>query len=212
MAGPEKREIKGRFFLSFLLIVCLPGVLSEASGKVYYGTEEGAGVHVSVPLGNERVRVRRVIDGDTIELENGEHVRYIGIDTPEERRREGKGWRFDPEPYAVLAAEENRKLVAGKAVRLEFDEEKQDRFGRELAYVYVPIGLFGDARYDGEVRLDSHEIFVNAFLVQRGLARPLTIPPNTRYASRFEKLARDAERQGLGLFGPNKKEIHARER
>ena len=172
-----------------------------ASGKFHYGSGEGAGLQLSIPLekGN-RARVRHVIDGDTLELENGEKVRYIGIDTPEERRRVGKEWVYDPEPFSEEAVQENRTLVEGKKVRLEFDVQQRDKFGRLLAYVYVPIGFFGDARYDGEVRLDSHEIFVNAYLVQKGLARPLPIPPNTRYAQRFEKLTQEARRQGFGLW------------
>ena len=171
-----------------------------ARGKFYYGTEEGGGAQISFPLGKEAFRVRNVIDGDTIELANGEKVRYLGIDTPEARHRAGGRWVYDPEPYAEEATKANRSLVQGKRVRLEFDQKKRDRFGRLLAYVYVRLGLLGDARYDGEVILESHEIFVNAYLVQKGLARPLSILPNTRYAARFEKLLLQAQRERLGLW------------
>ena len=172
-----------------------------ARGKFYYGSGEGGGVAVSLPLGREsEFHVRHVIDGDTIELDNGEKVRYIGIDAPEERHRLGNEWVYDPEPYAEEAARENRKLVEGKKVRLEYDEEKRDKYGRLLAYVYVRIRFFGNARYDGEVILDSHEIFVNAYLIQKGFAKPLLIPPNIRYADRFKKLALKAQKQGVGLY------------
>ena len=186
-------------FTLFLLLSWTAGS-AVASGKFYYGTGEGGGVSVSLPPGKEEFRVRHVTDGDTLELENGEKVRYIGIDTPEERHRVGEKWVYDPEPFAEEATRENRRLVGGKKVRLEFDREKKDKFGRLLAYVYVRIGLLGNASYDGEVLLDSHEIFVNAYLVQKGLARPLKIPPNTRYADRFEHLALKAKQKGLGLY------------
>jgi len=185
-------------FLSlFIASFVIPAL---AGGKFYYGTDEGAAVQVSLPLGEERIRVQEVTDGDTIRLENGERVRYIGIDTPEERHRVGNDWVYDPEPFAVEATEENRRLVEGKKVRLEFDEQKRDRFGRLLAYVYAPIGLFGSAAYDGEVRLDSHEIFVNAHLLQQGLAKPLPIPPNMRYTRLFKRLAQKAKENHLGLW------------
>src|SRR5262245_15146104 len=62
-------------------------------------------------------RAARVIDGDTIQLDGGALVRYIGIDTPESRRRRGDRWISDPEPYAREATEANRRLVEGRALR-----------------------------------------------------------------------------------------------
>ena len=64
--------------------------------------------------------VTKVIDGDTIQLENGEKVRYIGINTPE-THHPTKGI----EPYGKEAEEVNKKLVEGKRVRLEFDVQKE---------------------------------------------------------------------------------------
>ena len=61
--------------------------------------------------------VRRVVDGDTIELMDGRLVRYIGIDAPEVRRREGERWVMDPEPFGLAATEANKRLVEGKWVR-----------------------------------------------------------------------------------------------
>ena len=198
--------MKENYCTLFLTLFLISTPLSHASGKFYYGTGEGAGVKVSLPLGEQNsFRVRHVVDGDTIELENGEKVRYIGIDAPEERKRVGEVWLYDPEPHALEAAQENRALVEGKKVRLEFDQEKRDRYGRLLAYVYAPIALFGNASYDGEVILDSHEIFVNAMLIQKGLARPLPIPPNVHYADRFHKLAMKAKKEKIGLWEERKK-------
>ena len=65
-----------------------------------------------------------------------------------------------------------------------FDAERRDRYGRLLAYVYrEPDGLF-----------------VNAKLVRRGYAQPLTIAPNVAHASEFRRLARSARRGGRGLW------------
>ncbi len=171
-----KLFIRGWLIVLFLLHSMAPAALS--GGKWYDRTEEEASL------------VRTVTDGDTIELENGEKVRYLGIDTPEMMRRVGTAWVYDPKPYAEEATRENRALVEGKKVRLEFDQVKRDRFGRLLAYVYVRMGALAE------------EIFVNAHLIRKGLAKPLSIPPNTRYAEHFEKLALQAEREGLGLWGP----------
>ena len=123
--------------------------------------------------------VRRVIDGDTVELADGRLVRYLGIDTPEVRRRIGDDWIVDPEPLARAAMEANRELVEGKAVRLEYDVQTHDRYGRTLAYVYVDDRM------------------VNEALLETGYAQVMTIPPNVRYAQRFRaavKAARNARR------------------
>lgn len=126
--------------------------------------------------------MRRVIDGDTIELADGRLVRYLGIDAPELRRRKGGRWVRAPEPFSEAAMAANQRLVEGRRVRLEFDATTQDRFGRLLAYVY------------------AGEVMVNAKLLQEGLARPLVIPPNEKYADSFLALAEEARRARRGLW------------
>ncbi len=126
--------------------------------------------------------VKHVIDGDTVELSNGTHLRYIGINTPEVRRRSGDRWIKDPEPYAEAATERNREWVEGKRVQLEFDVQSKDRYGRLLAYVYVS------------------EVMVNAELVREGFAQPMTIPPNVAHADLFKQLAREARETKRGLW------------
>ena len=125
--------------------------------------------------------VSRVVDGDTVEVRLGgseEDVRYIGVDTPETVK--------PGEPvqcFGKRASGFNHRLVEGERVRLVFDEERRDVYGRLLAYVYL-----GDR-------------FVNADLVRLGLARTLTIPPNDRFAGRFKRLEIAAARAGRGLWG-----------
>jgi len=121
--------------------------------------------------------VTRVIDGDTIELANGEKVRYIGVDTPELHHPQK-----EVEYYAREAYEANRRLVEGKRVRLELDVEERDRYGRILAYVYI----------DG--------LMVNEWLVANGYAHVATFPPNVKYAERFLQLEREARQAKIGLW------------
>ena len=121
--------------------------------------------------------VARIIDGDTIELSNGEKVRYIGIDTPELHHPQK-----EVECYAREAYEANCRMVEGKKVRLELDVEERDRYGRILAYVYVD------------------DLMVNEWLVANGYARVATFPPNVKYAERFLQLEREARQAKIGLW------------
>jgi micrococcal nuclease len=126
--------------------------------------------------------VKRAIDGDSIELVDGQRVRYIGIDTPEMRRRNGRQWVKDPEPYAVEATAANRLLVEGKTIRLEYDVQTHDKYGRLLAYVYV------------------EDRMINDVLLESGYATPMTVPPNVKYADRFRELSQQARQEQRGLW------------
>ncbi len=123
-----------------------------------------------------QLKVVKVIDGDTIVLSDGRTVRYIGIDTPE------RG-----EPFYEAAKNFNRKLVQGKAVELEFDIERYDRYGRVLAYVFVKDRT-------------GQRIFVNAEMVRNGFALIYTKPPNVKYADLFVRLQEKARENRQGLW------------
>jgi micrococcal nuclease len=133
-------------------------------------------------LRSDAARVVRVVDGDTVVVRTGgrdERVRYIGIDTPESVKP-----GTPVQCFAKAAAAANRRLVQGREVRIVGDAEARDRYGRTLAYVYRA----------------SDGLFVNAELVRRGYAKPLTIPPNVAHALELRKLAASARRAGLGLW------------
>jgi micrococcal nuclease len=120
--------------------------------------------------------VARVVDGDTVELESGERVRYLLVDTPEVS---GTSDCFGPE-----AREYNRELVEGKTVELDYDVECRDAYDRLLAYV----------------SLDGRDI--NALLVERGYACVLHIPPNgEERVDEFEALEDEARVGMVGLWG-----------
>ncbi len=116
-------------------------------------------------------KVRDVIDGDTVILDDGRKVRYLGINAPEHGQ-----------PYARDATNLNRRLVSGLSVRLEFDQIREDRHGRLLAYVHR----------DGKL--------VNGQLLAEGLAHVFSIPPNTRYAERFLQVQRNAKAAKKGSW------------
>jgi len=82
-------------------------------------------------------RVRWVNDGDTVVLNDGRKLRYLGINTPEIDYERQWG-----QPYAYVAKRFNHKLVDGKKIRLEFEQKKTDRYGRILAYVFLADGTF----------------------------------------------------------------------
>jgi len=127
--------------------------------------------------------VRRIIDGDTIQLTSGQMVRYLGIDAPEVRRREGTRWVMDPQPFSEAATEANRRMVQGQRIHLEYDARTRDRFGRLLAYVSVG------------------ETMVNEELLKEGYARRLVIPPEEKYTNRLRAAEDEARRERRGLWG-----------
>ena len=118
-------------------------------------------------------------------------MRLIGIDTPESRynsklERDSKRSRKDMDSIIKLGKEASsftKRLVEGKKVRLEFDVEKHDRYGRLLAYVYLEDGTF-----------------VNGKIVEEGYAQVMTIAPNVKYAQVFLKSEREARQKGRGLW------------
>ena len=137
---------------------------------------------------NEKIaRVRFVYDGDTILLSSGEKVRYLGIDAPE-LDPEGKRHEF----MALQARRFNINMVKGKLVRLEFDREKRDRYGRLLAYVYL---------------VETGQM-VNVLLLKNGLAHVLLKEPNLKYRRLFIKMQREAMKRKIGIWSrPFKNEV-----
>jgi endonuclease YncB( thermonuclease family) len=116
----EKPWLKRLFFILFIFawvifLTPLAGIAEERTAFVAY-----------------------VIDGDTIILQDGERVRYKGINAPEIPRKDDSG-----EPFGIEAKKRNEELVKQKKVKIIYDKEAQrDRFGRLLADVYLEDGSF----------------------------------------------------------------------
>jgi micrococcal nuclease len=124
---------------------------------------------------NAFVLVQKVVDGDTIVLADGRRVRYIGINAPELGGPE--------ERFGSKAKDFNRKLVDRGKVRLEFDRERHDQYGRILAYVFLP-----------------DDTFVNAELVKSGHAYCVFRRPNTKYDSLLLQLQGQAMARKAGMW------------
>lgn len=128
--------------------------------------------------------IKRVSDGDTVviqdELDNQYKIRFIGIDAPESRN---VGNRKQVQVFGSEAKNHLKKLLFNKKIRLEFDVQKIDRYGRTLAYVYLENG-----------------VFLNQYLVQKGYARMATFPPNIKYVELFRKSEEKARKNKLGMW------------
>jgi len=125
------------------------------------------------------VKVVRVIDGDTFEIEGGQRVRLIGIDTPESVHPDDeRNTEFGKE-----ASDYSKKLLEGKMVRLEKDVSETDRYGRLLRYAYM-----------------EDDTFVNELLVKEGYAKVSTYPPDVKYSDLFVEAERYARENNKGLW------------
>ncbi len=133
----------------------------------------------------EQAKVVRVIDGDTIELETGEKVRYIGVDTPETKHPNKPVQCFGRE-----AAQKNKELVEGKEILLEKDISETDRYGRLLRYIYLP-----------NPEATDEAIFVNEFLIEQGFAQVITYPPDVKYHPLLLQAQKQAQSEEKGLWG-----------
>ncbi len=132
--------------------------------------------------------VSRVTDGDTVritpEIDGVDRVRLIGVDTPETNPERG------PEPYGEDAARFTQRSLEDQKVSLEFDVEREDDYGRLLAYVYLPEGSM-----------------FNETLLREGYAQVATFPPNTRYLDRFEDAQEEAREARRGIWRLSEDEL-----
>lgn len=119
----------------------------------------------------KEVVVARVLDGDTIQTSAGEKIRYIGINAPE------KGEMLFEEALKL-----NESLTLNKTIRLEFDSQSLDRYGRILAYVF------------------SNDKLINLEMVRLGLATIQTIQPNVKYQDAIIAAQKEAREKCLGVW------------
>lgn len=153
-----------------------PARKAAVSGEVLNVVQDGM-VPTSTLREYEYAIVKRVIDGDTIELANGERVRYIGIEAPELIRPERS-----IECFAREAVAKNKELVEGVEVRLERDINDRDKYGRLLRYIW------------------TEEKMINLLLVEEGYASAAAFPPDVKYAGEFVVAERRARETNSGLW------------
>lgn len=121
-----------------------------------------------------RCVVERITDGDTIRCQGKRRVRLLLIDSPERQQT----------PFGQQAAAQLAKILPkGSSVRLEFDVERHDRYGRTLAYVYAPDG-----------RMANEE------MVRAGFATVLVYRPNVKHLERIRSAATTAQALRKGLW------------
>lgn len=166
-----------------VLLILSGFFIGRSSEDTFLSTSQSSILHSQQQARNSISRdglfkVARVIDGDTIELEDGERVRYIGIDTPE---------TVDPRKpvqcFGVEASKRNKELVEGKMVRLEKDITNKDKYQRLLRYVWVDDTL------------------INLALVEDGYAQSYSYPPDIKYQDHFVVAQRQAREAKVGLWG-----------
>lgn len=153
--------------------------------------------------------VKTVIDGDTIILADGIHVRYLGIDAPEiahsqevrgqESEVSDGGSGVGGECYGQEAKKINEDLVLGKKVRLEFEDNKYDRYGRTLAWVYLdPVSAGGP--FKGDPFLNS-EGMVNFRMIKQGASFYYWSPIPVDYTAELISAQEQARKERVGLWG-----------
>lgn len=125
----------------------------------------------------EEVYIARVIDGDTVKTEAGDSIRLLGVDTPEIDWENNKS-----EFYAEAARDFSSENLLEQNVNLEYDQEKEDHYGRTLAYVF----------HDGEN--------FNQKLLEKGYATLMIVEPNNKYQIEFSQTAAEARNSRLGIW------------
>lgn len=153
-----------------------PPVLGLVLALTMWGCSSSQGT----ASGYGQARITKVTDGDTLRvlyLGRGERVRLIGIDAPEVAWYGGRG-----ECYGVEAGLYARRRLSGRWVRLGFDADRRDRYGRLLAYVYLG------------------EELVNLTLVRLGYATAYPIAPNTTKGDSIDAAEAEARSARRGLW------------
>jgi micrococcal nuclease len=147
------------------------------------------------PRDQEADKVLQVVDGDTLKIAHQnriEKIRLIGIDTPESRvnpkaKKDAARNQEDVKKIISLGQEATRYVKSlvkpGDTIRIEFDRQIRDKYGRLLGYVYLPNGKM-----------------LNEEIVKAGYANLMTYPPNVKYEERFLKAYQEARGNNRGLW------------
>ena len=130
----------------------------------------------------DEYKVKRVVDGDTIELEEIGKVRLIGVDTPETKHPRKPVECFGPE-----ASKFTKKMMEGKVARIKYGKKKTGKYGRVLGYIYLLDGTF-----------------LNAEIIKQGYGKAYLKYP-FKYSQEFKEYEEVAQSHGKGLWTACKK-------
>ena len=169
-----------------VLLLCVPACVDS---KVYQWRDVQGSEHfsdrfnpaakiVNIKPGYGFYHVKKVYDGDTVELEDGRKIRFLGINAPEIQHKDKMAEAGGEEAKAWLI-----NKLQGTRVRLEFDVEKTDKYGRTLAYLFT-----------------EKKEHINVSLVKEGLASISIYPPNLLYVNELVAAGNKAEQDNLGVW------------
>lgn len=178
-----------------IAIIFLCGLaLGVSVGWLIWGRAEPkakpGGVDLSVVDGGI-YRVRTVVDGDTIALENGVHIRYNGVNAPEMGH-----FVKDRAPLAEEATARNVQLVEGKNVRVKLSRDPLDMYGRVCARVFV---------IEGDPAHPTRETEIGAVLLKEGLAKLMALGTTPEETRDLKKLEEEAKQAKVGMWGLEEK-------
>lgn len=154
---------------------------TDTAGRITYSdtpTPDAKPVHLH-PVPSPTLRqVTTVLDGDTIVLKGNQHIRLLGINTPETNTR-----HREAEAGGIVAKKWLQEKLTGVNVYLEYDQQKADHYNRSLAHIRTKNG--------------EH---INLILVEKGFAFVNLIPPNLRHADALISAQKKAEKNKLGIW------------
>lgn len=178
-----KRKLISIFWLGFLLSShsCFAGIYfwADEQGKKHYSDSQHPNStayqktqHISF------FPIKAVFDGDTVQLQDGRKIRLVGINTPEVAHRNNAAQEGGEAAKKWLT-----QMLIGKKVRLEFAQQKQDKYKRYLAHIFT-----------------ENDLHINLELVRLGFASVNIFPPNITYVDNLINASNIAEQKKLGIW------------
>ena len=169
-----------------ILLLCLP---AWVDAEIYQWLDVKGSEHfsdrfhpdaktVNIKPGYDYYRVKTVYDGDTVVLEDGRKIRLLGINTPEVQHKDKRADAGGEDAKVWLI----NKLQHAR-IRLEFDSERTDKYGRILAHLF-----------------NEQKEHINLSLVKAGLATISIYPPNLLYVNELLAAENKAEQDSLGIW------------
>jgi micrococcal nuclease len=170
--------------ISWIIVFGFLSAVGYLASESKLGIDEFFSPKITANSVSDSYKVKHVVDGDTIELEDKTKIRILYLDTPESVKPETPVKCYGNEAKAYTT-----NLLNGKKVKLVADKEKKDQYGRDLRIVFeegVDTAIFENS--------------VNAKLVRNGYARAKFFSPNRTFEPQMKKLEKLAKSENLGLW------------